>query len=136
MKIIDAKNAVLGRLATYTAKHLLSGEEVIIINAERAIITGNKEVTAKKYMKYRIIGSPQSGPFYPRMPDRIVKRSVRGMLPKNRKGVRALKLLRVHIGAPPGICAGKEAINIAQKEIKSDYITITELARRLGWRGA
>ena len=43
MKIIDGTNAILGRLASYTAKELLKGEEIIIVNCEKIIITGNKK---------------------------------------------------------------------------------------------
>lgn len=132
MIFIDAKDSVLGRLATFTAKKLLAGDDVIIFNAEKAIITGDKEVTAKKYMALRRLGSPQHGPFYPRKPEMIVKRSIRGMLPKNKKGRAALKKLRVYACVPDG--GAKEPVRVAQKEVKSDYITIKELSRRLGWQ--
>ena len=47
MKIIDGTNAVLGRLASYVAKKVLKGEEVIILNCEHILITGNKKSIRK-----------------------------------------------------------------------------------------
>lgn len=128
--IINGKNAVLGRLASYTAKKLLSGEEIIIVNAENIIITGNRDDIKNKYLKIHRIGSPQHGPFMPKQPDKIVRRVVRGMLPKEKKGRAALKKLRVHAGNPDNV-AGE---SIAIKTIKSNFMTVGEVARTLGWR--
>ena len=44
MKIIDGKGAILGRLASYAAKQALKGEEIVVLNCEEVIITGNKKV--------------------------------------------------------------------------------------------
>lgn len=133
MIIIDARNAVLGRMASQIAKMLKQGEEVIIVNAEQAIITGNKKQIVGKYLKRRRIGSPQHGPFFPKRPDLIVRRTVRGMMEyKKPSGRNAYKRLRVHIGLPDEL-QGKEAKSVAVKEIRTDYIKIGELAKALGW---
>ncbi|MBI4018027.1 MAG: 50S ribosomal protein L13 [Candidatus Aenigmarchaeota archaeon] len=134
MIVINAKNAVLGRMASEVARQLKNGEEVVIINAEQAIITGNKKQIVGKYLKRRRIGSPQHGPFFPKKPDMIVRRTVRGMLEyKKPSGRAAFKRLRVHIG-PAGL-EGGEARSVAIKEIKTDYIKVAELAKALGWHG-
>jgi large subunit ribosomal protein L13 len=103
--IIDGEGLVLGRLASSVSKKLLTGERVTVLNAEKIIISGNKEWAYAKY-KQRIdrasISNPRKmGPKYPRRPDDIFRRTVRGMLPhKQHKGREALKGLRVHVGIP------------------------------------
>ncbi len=132
--IIDGTNAVLGRMATHVAELLLKGETIIIVNAERIIITGNKKQITDKYLTRRKIGSKHHGPFYPKMPDSIVRRSVRGMLPKSKKGRAVYKRLKVYIGMPKEF-EGKEAKYVAQKEVKTNFINIGNLAKSLGWKG-
>ncbi len=98
MIVIDGTDAILGRLASYTAKKLLEGEEVVIINAGQVVVSGSREHVLEKYLEKRQRGDPYKGPFFPRMPDRIVRRTVRGMLPyKQAKGREAYKRLRVYI---------------------------------------
>lgn len=134
MKIIDGKNAVMGRLASMTAKELLSGEEVAIVNAEKVIITGNHGQIIGKYIDRRRRGSPQHGPFFPTQPDAIVRRTVRGMVPyKTTKGRSAMKRLRVYVGVPEQMTE-KAKEGVANKLIRSDYITVKEVAEILGWR--
>ena len=103
--IIDGEGLVLGRLASSVSKKLLAGERVTVLNAEKIIISGNKEWAYAKYKQriYRAsISNPRKmGPKYPRRPDDIFRRTVRGMLPhKQHKGREALKGLRVHVGIP------------------------------------
>ena len=63
MKIIDGKDAVLGRLASYAAKEALKGEDIAIVNCEKIIITGNKAFTRENFLeKRRRVGSTQRGP--------------------------------------------------------------------------
>ena len=130
-KILDGKNAVLGRLATAVAKELLKDEQIVILNSEKIIITGKPKQIVSKYLKRRRIGSPQHGPFFPKKPNLIVRRTVRGMLPKSRKGIKALKKLRVYESLPEEF-KDKKAETIAVKEIKTDFITIKDLSKALG----
>lgn len=132
--ILDGTNAVLGRMASYAAKQMLKGEMVDIVNAEKIIITGNKKSTVGKYLNRRRIGSKHHGPFFPKMPESIVRRSVRGMLPKTKKGRAVFKKLKVYVDIPKEL-EGKDAVRIATKEVKSNFIRIGELAKSLGWRG-
>ncbi|MEW6070568.1 MAG: 50S ribosomal protein L13, partial [Candidatus Thermoplasmatota archaeon] len=82
MRVINAESAVLGRVASKVAKLLLNGEEIAVVNAEKAVITGPKKRTIMEFKEKRKIGyRPRKGPYWPRMPDRILKRAVRGMLP-------------------------------------------------------
>lgn len=134
MIVIDAEGAVLGRLASYVAKSLLNGNEVHIINAEKAIITGDPKVILEKYLNRINRGNPHHGPFFPRQPHRILRRAIRGMLPyKKAKGRDALKRLRVYVGVPEEL-KDKEAIKMKLKK-KCKYITLLELSKRIGgWK--
>lgn len=132
MRIIDAKNAVLGRLSSNVAKALLNGDVIVVVNAERAIVTGNPRNIKEKYMSRRIIGSPQHGPFFPMRPELIVRRTIRSMVPyKTPKGRAAMKRLKVYTGAPEGFEKGE---SIAAKPIRSDFINVGEIAKSLGHR--
>ena len=131
--IIDADGAVLGRLSTVVAKRLLGNEEIAIVNSEKALITGKKSVIKNQYQQKRAVGTYRKGPFFPRMPDRLVKRTVRGMIPyQTPHGRAAFKRLKCYIGIPQEF-EGKtmETIETAKKQ-PAEYVTIGELSRALG----
>ncbi|MBW6442690.1 50S ribosomal protein L13 [Patescibacteria group bacterium] len=87
MIIVDGKDAVLGRIGSYVVKEALKGEDVVILNCDEIIITGNKKDIRENFDKRRRkIGSGQKGPKHPRRSDLIVKRAIRGMLPDHRSG--------------------------------------------------
>lgn len=87
MKYIDAKGVVVGRLATYVAKESLKGEEFTIVNCDKAIITGNPKTTEKEFTEKRSrVGHSQKGPKHHTSSEKIVKRTIRGMLPNFREG--------------------------------------------------
>ncbi|UCF50587.1 MAG: 50S ribosomal protein L13 [Thermoplasmatales archaeon] len=131
--IIDASGAILGRLSTQAAKRLLNGEEVAVINSEKAIISGKKTAIKNRYKQKREVGTYRKGPFYPRMPDMIVKRTIRGMIPyQTPHGRTAFKRLKCYIGIPKEFEGKKiESIKSAEKQ-PVDYVTIEELSRSLG----
>lgn len=117
MIVIDGKNAILGRLASYTAKQALKGEEIVIVNCDEIIITGNKKNIEKEFLERRgRVGSGQKGPKISRDSEKMVKRMIRGMLPDHRKGrgKEALKRIKCYKGVPKEfestkkIAAGKE----------------------------
>ena len=137
--VIDGSNAVLGRLSSEIAKKLLEGERILIINAEKVVISGTRKHIIESYKSKtnkRTITSPWKGPFHYRRPDRIVKRTIRGMLPfKQTKGREAYRRLVVHIGVPENI--KEESITkineVNASRLKGRYITVKELAKQLGW---
>ncbi len=139
MRIINAEGLILGRLASKVAKMLLEGEEVVIVNAEKAIITGNREDIFAKYKQrteLRTRTNPRKGPFYPKRSDEIVRRTVRGMLPwKTDRGRRAFKRLRVYVGVPREF-EGKELETISEAHMSRlatpKYVTVGEVAKFLG----
>jgi len=100
--IIDATNAVIGRFASYVAKQALAGKSIIILNSENAIITGNKDSILEHYLqRRRRHGSSQKGPIFPSIAERILKRTIRGMLPhKQERGRIALKRVICYKGVP------------------------------------
>ena len=100
--IVDARDCILGRVASQVAERALAGERVAIVNAEDAVITGSEESIMEKYTARREHGSDR-GPYYPKRPDRIYKRAVRGMLPyKTTRGREAFENVRVYVGNPYG----------------------------------
>ena len=130
--IIDATNATLGRLASYVAKQALLGSKVIVLNSEKAIVTGRKKFTIKHYQeKKQRGGSSQRGPFFPKQPERIVKRTIRGMLPDYRagRGKEAYKRILCFKGVPEKY---KETKTIkAGKEKHTTYINMEEISAKI-----
>ena len=98
--VVDARDCIMGRVASQVAERALDGERVAVVNAERAVITGREGDVKGTFQKRRELGSDR-GPAYPRRPDRILKRSIRGMLPyKKPRGREALENVRVYVGNP------------------------------------
>jgi len=130
--VIDASGATLGRLSSMLAKSLLEGEEIAVVNSEKAIIVGSKKEIESRYKEKREVGgSKRKGPFFPRMPDRILKRTVRGMLPYQQpKGRKAYKNLKAYIGVPEEF--EKEEFEKVKQSNPSSYMTLKELSEYLG----
>lgn len=134
MKLINAEDQVLGRLASEIAKELLNGEKIGIVNAEKAVISGNPKYTFESYKEKIERGDPYHGPFFPKMPDRILKRTVRGMLPiKKPRGRSAFKNLKVFISVPEEF-KDKElkSYKNAENKLKSKFMTVGKLSEKLG----
>lgn len=132
--IYDGKGVVFGRLASVVAKNLLKGNSVDVINCEEIIVSGDKKLFAKKILDKREMGAGSSlkGPKYPRVADRLVKRMIRGMLPRDRmKGQDAFRRLRCHIGsgdlAPKGVPPAQMASAIADKVGKDELKNVVKL---------
>jgi large subunit ribosomal protein L13 len=133
VSIIDAEGAVLGRLCTVVAKRLLNGEEIAIVQSEKVIVTGKKVMIKAHYQHEREVGTYRKGPFYPRMPDQILKRTIRGMIPyQEPHGRTALKRLKCYLGVPK-VLQGKsfEKITATEKH-PFNYMTLQEIAQFLG----
>lgn len=111
--VVDAEGVPLGRLSTQVARvltgkhkptyarHMDSGDFVVVVNADKTVLTGNKE---KQKMYYRHSGQPgklqeeTAEHLRGRRPTRLIELAVRGMLPKNRLGRRQLKKLKIYAG--------------------------------------
>ena len=136
MTVIDANNLILGRMASMVAQRLLNGEEINIINAEKAIISGRKDTTFHRYKAYVDRGSREFGPFFPRRPDQIIARTIRGMIPhKKTTGREAYNRLKVYIGVPLALSKEQastvEAASIMRLST-NNYTVLGDLSKRLG----
>ena len=126
--LVDAEGQTLGRLASKVAKllrgkhkpsftpHVDCGDNVIIINAEKVNLSGNKWAE-KTYQRYTGYPGGQRETTATEMlekhPERIVEKSIKGMLPKNRLGADLFRNLKVYAGAEHGHEAQKpRAINL------------------------
>ncbi len=134
--VIDAKGLILGRMASTIAKRLLQGENIIIMNAEKAVISGKRLSRIKEAKKRLEVGHPKKGPFYPRRPEEIVRRTIKGMLPRRKpKGQQAYRRLKVFVDVPQEpIETETQTIPDARSEkLKCPYITVGKLAKEIGW---
>lgn len=142
--IIDAEGLVLGRVCTVAAKSALLGEDVIVVNAEKAVISGRKEmVMAKELRKLEIknLGNPQHGPFHQKKPDRFVRRAIRGMLPWHKhRGREAYRKVMVYMGVPAEEIKKVYNVDIKQAKIEKlnnmkkpvEGVTVEEVCKVIG----
>ena len=130
MKIINGENAVLGRLASYAAKQALLGEEIVILNCEKVMITGSRQDIREKFeAKRRRIGSGQKGPKHSRLAHLIVKRAIRGMLShRSGRGKEAFRRIKCFSGVPEEFKDAKKIVG--SKEKKAKFIHIEEITKQ------
>ena len=111
--LIDADGLTLGRLCTVVARllmgkhkptfarHMDTGDFVVVVNAEKAVLTGQKE-EKKIYYRHSMypggLKQETAGKLRTRRPTQLVERAVRGMLPKTKLGRQQLKKLKVYAG--------------------------------------
>ena len=136
--LVNADGLIVGRMASKVAKKLLNGEKVIIVNAEKAVLSGKKKSKVAEAKEFLEVGAPMRGPFHYRRPDRMLRKTVRGMLPfKQPKGKMAYKKLKVFIGVPEDL-KGQQMITLKEAQaakLKGPYLTLAELAKEIGWKG-
>jgi large subunit ribosomal protein L13 len=134
--VVNGEGLILGRMCSKIAKRLLNGEEIIVVNAEKIIISGKKKSKVAEAHKFLEVGAPERGPFHSRRPDRIVRKTVRGMVPwKQPKGKLAYKRLKVYLGVPEELKDQKmETIDQANaSKLTGPHFTLGELAIEIGW---
>lgn len=130
-KIIDGTGAILGRLSSYAAKEALKGEEIIILNCNHVIITGNRKDIEKQFQQKRSrVGSSQKGPKHSKSSEKIVKRTIRNMLPEHRfgRGKEIFKKIKCYAGVPKEFQNSK--MIKAGKEKPSKFIFVKEVVKR------
>jgi large subunit ribosomal protein L13 len=131
---IDAEDQIAGRMASHIVKLLLKGEHVYVLNAEKAVISGGPEHIVHSFKEKVDRGDPYHGPFYPRNPERILKRIIRGMIPyKKATGKEAYKRLKVFVSVPEEF-GGKEMkkFDDSMNAHKYKFISIGQLSKSLG----
>jgi large subunit ribosomal protein L13 len=121
--VVDATDHIAGRLSSNVAKLLLKGNRVSIVNCDKIMISGTRSNIISEYRDFLEINSInhwKHGPKHPRRPDTIMKRMIRGMLPKEKTSeVKSLKKIKFE----------KAMI----KKSASNYTTMAELGRTIGW---
>jgi large subunit ribosomal protein L13 len=129
--VIDGKNAILGRLAGYAAKQALLGKEIAIVNCKEVVVSGKPKSVISEYQERRQKGGAAlKGPFFPRNPERIVKRTVRGMLSyKQRRGRNALKKIKCYNELPSEYKESKKIVAGKEKKIKT--IKLGDLSKQI-----
>lgn len=139
--VVDAANCIAGRMCSHVSKLLLQGSRVVIVNAEKAMLSGHRAKTIELYKEHLEINSvtnPIHGPFHPRRPDTMLTKMVRGMVPKRKSsGMTAFARLRVYIGVPEEMKKAKMESFSDSKITKPEsyYISVGEVAKELGWKG-
>ena len=136
--VIDASNLILGRMASHVAKKALEGNCVIVVNAEKAVIAGQRKriiERVKTRLRTRTLGSLEKGPTHPRRSDTLIRRVVRGMLPwKKPHGKDAYRRVKVYIGLPEEL-VGKATMRVPQAEVsklRGPYVSVDEIVREIG----
>lgn len=134
--IIDAKDAILGRLSSYIAKQVLLGNKVDVVNCEECVVSGRKHATLDQYERKMHRKAPNKGPFFYRRPDMFVKRTIRGMLPfKRERGMGAFKNIKCYIGTPENLKNEKalviESANVGKLH-SADYLKVKDICKSVG----
>ena len=130
--VVDARDCILGRVASNVAERALDGERIAVVNAERTVVTGSEEDVVGTYRKRTELGSDR-GPVYPKRPDGIAKRAIRWMLPyKSKRGREALENVRVYVGDPfddePEVLEGTSLDRLSNIR----FVQLGEVSEKLG----
>lgn len=132
-KYIDASGQIAGRLASNVAKGLLKGDVVVITNAEKAVITGDKVYTEGMFKERMARGDAYHGPFFPREPDKLLRRMIRCMLPfHTARGREAFRNLKVYKSVPEALKSKKYEKPYAESKAGSKQMTIGQISLKLG----
>jgi large subunit ribosomal protein L13 len=134
--ILNGEGLILGRMCSSVAKRLLKGEQIVIVNAEKIVISGKRKSKVTEAHKFLEVGAPERGPFHSRRPDRIVRKTVRGMVPWSQpKGKSAYKRLKVYLGVPQEFSGqSMETDKHAQaSKLTGPHFTLGQLAIEIGW---
>lgn len=129
--IFDAENEVMGRLASIAAKKAIQGNEVAVVNCEKAIISGTKENIVGEFKKTRALNTnkPEKGPFLSKDSEKIMRRKIRAMLPDFRvgRGREAWKRIKCYKGIPEEF--KKEKVLKIKTNAPKKYISLSDLSK-------
>ena len=136
---VDGTDHILGRLSSWIAKKVLLGQKVVVVNAQNILVSGKKRSLIEAYLVKRRRAThtnPTRGPMFPRFPDRILRRTIRGMLPwKTTSGRLAYRRVSAFLEVPEKFADIEfTTIDVAKKRLSQNYITVGELSENLGWR--
>ena len=127
--IIDAKDGVVGRIASYAAKQALFGKRVVILNCNDALLTGRRNMILEQYSHMRSRGrGAQKGPIIPRVAEKLMKRTIRGMLEyTQRRGEAALDRIICYNKVPKEFESAKKISMV--RELKIRTVKLGEVAK-------
>merc|ERR1711936_1441023 len=140
--VIDAKNHLVGRLASSVAKELLSGQAIVIVRAEQSVLSGGyyrNKAKLDSRLRLTCAYNPKNGPFVFRSPEGLLYRAIRGMIPrKTKRGEQALERLQIFSGMPcPYDKRAKSYVTDAQAcsrlKVDSSRVSLGVLAASVGW---
>lgn len=134
-KVIDAENKILGRLASHVASEVRNGEDVRIVNSEKAVISGEEQKVFADYKQKFDRGRRDTGPYFPKRSDKILKRTVRGMLPKEKKSGREQhSRVKTYLGVPEEFEEDVETVGVKEgNDLKNrNYVKLGEVAQFIG----
>ncbi|HLC48171.1 MAG TPA: 50S ribosomal protein L13 [Candidatus Norongarragalinales archaeon] len=135
MIIYDATGAIAGRLAAIVAKMSLQGMEVVIVNAEMAVISGNPLQVRGVFSKRREMtnkANPEEASKWPRRPDLLLKRIITGMLPKHSgRGKAAASRIKAYIGVPKEYEGKAQKFEFTAERLANKFISLKELTERI-----
>ncbi|KAG6428188.1 hypothetical protein SASPL_112439 [Salvia splendens] len=140
--VVDARNHMLGRLASILAKELLNGQRVVVVRCEEICLSGGLVRQKMKYLRFlrkRMNTKPSHGPIHFRAPSKILWRTIRGMIPhKTKRGEAALARLKVYEGVPPPYDKIKrmvipDALKVLRLQAGHKYCLLGRLSSEVGW---
>lgn len=129
--IIDATGGILGRIASFAAKKALLRSKVIIVNCDGALLSGRTRMVINEYGHARRRGGTSlNGPHFPKHTEKIMKRTVRGMLSYNQqRGLNALNRVICYPNLPKEFESSKK-ISL-KREISRKTISLSEISKEI-----
>ncbi|KAJ4760100.1 60S ribosomal protein L13a [Rhynchospora pubera] len=140
--VVDARQHMLGRLASILAKELLNGQRVVVVRCEEICMSGGLVRQKMKYLRFlrkRMNTKPSHGPIHFRAPSKILWRTIRGMIPhKTKRGAAALARLKAYEGVPPPYDRTKrmvipDALKVLRLQPGHKYCLLGQLSKEVGW---
>jgi large subunit ribosomal protein L13 len=134
--VIDAKEAIVGRLGTLVAKLARMGNEVILVNCEEAVISGGRRAVIAENVKTVHRGSTEWGPHPQSRPDRFVRRMFRNMMNyKSPGGKKDYERVRTFIGVPEEYAKEINKDYKFKKSsdlVKNKYVKVSDICKQIG----
>ncbi|XP_039137003.1 60S ribosomal protein L13a-4-like [Dioscorea cayenensis subsp. rotundata] len=140
--VVDARQHMLGRLASIIAKELLNGQRIVVVRCEEICMSGGLVRQKMKFLRFlrkRMNTKPSHGPIHFRSPAKILWRTIRGMIPhKTKRGAAALARLKAYEGVPPPYDKMKrmvipDALKVLRLQPGHKYCLLGRLSKEVGW---
>lgn len=137
MKVLNAENKILGRAASEIAQIAKNtDEEIAVVNSEHVTISGTKEKVLDDYKTKYDRGRRDRGPYFPKRPDKIFKRTIKNMTSNNKKGREQESQIKTYLGVPEEF-EDEEIEDLDVREgtdLKNrNYVKLGEVSEHIGW---